>query len=486
MMKNLKFILVIGCLLGMTLATTGLADAGQASVEKQIQAMREQMETMQKKMSDLEKELTTAQQGAQQSAVRAEQASQEVQQQLSDVSGRFKTLDDLAAKFGHIKIGGYVRSRWWTGDKQQNSFDVTEIALQLRYDVSENISGEFHLWFHPNGNNYTSSEYSNWAGPTTFMESGFAEIRNLNINLGEDLGAINGKLIVGKTRNQAFGIVPAGSYNGRVTSDYSLFHQSVNISRVTGLQYLTSYNNFKWNFALFNGWGYSGGKKYGGRNNQVQYMMVSQDNTDDNSNKAFSTRLAYAFNRNDFFDKLEIGSSYLYEKLSSRDRENIGIIMGRRVQDDQTDTIVGSSKKDMKIGLDFALDKGPYMFKAEYMYGDTAGVEANYWYAMPGYKLSKVSNIPLDFFIRYSVADYDESTSRDGANPILNDPTNDDYNPMEGSGAWDKSQWTALVKWHLHKRAKIYFEYYWNDVDAPTGASAPSNDYAFIELILMY
>jgi len=35
----------------------------------------------------------------------------------------------------------------------------------------------------------------------TFMESGFAEIRNLNIDLGEDLGVINGKLIVGKTRN---------------------------------------------------------------------------------------------------------------------------------------------------------------------------------------------------------------------------------------------------------------------------------------------
>jgi predicted porin len=419
----------------------------------------------------LEKELTTAQQSAQQSAVQAEQSNQEVQQQLSEVAGRFSAIEDVTSKFKHIKIGGYVRSRWWTGDHQSNSFDVTEIALQLRYDVSENISGEFHLWFHPNGNAFAGagSEYANWAGPTTFMESGFAEIRNLNISLGEELGVINGKLIVGKTRNQAFGIVPAGNYNGRVTSDYSLFHQSVNISRITGLQYLTSYKNIRWNFALFNGWGYSAGKKFGARNADIRYMMVSQDNTDDNSNKAFTTRMAYVFDRSDCFDKLEIGASYLKEDLSTRDRENIYEIMGRGLRDDGK-TAKNYSKKDEKFGFDFALDKGPYMLKAEYMHGDTSEVKADYWYVMPGYLLSKVSNIPVDFFLRYSEAKYDESRVAD----------------IAGSGAWDKSQWTALVKWHLHKRAKIYFEYYWNDVDAPTGASAPSNDYAFIELILMY
>ncbi len=463
-MKNLKCIVVIGCFLGMTLAGAGIADAaGQAAVEKQLQVMREQMEMMLEKMAAMEKELQTTQQSAKQSAIQAQQASQEVQQQLSEVSGRFKTLDDLAAKFGHIKLGGYVRSRWWSGDHQQNSFDVTEIALQMRFDVSENISGEFHLWFHPSGNNFTSSEYANWTGPTTFMESGFAEIRNLNI------GPISGKLIAGKTRNQAFGIVPVGNYGGRVTSDYSLFHQSVNISRITGLQYLTSYKNFKWNFAVFNGWGYSDGKKYGARNAGIRYMMVSQENTDDNSNKAFSTRLAYTFQRNDYFDKLEVGASYLTEQLSGRDRDNIYDIMGRALQPGAKPSSA-YSKDDEKFGFDFALDSGPYILKAEFMHGDTSDVEADYWYVMPGYLLSKVSNIPVDFFVRYSEANYDESR----------------VSNIAGSGAWDKSQWTALAKWHLHPRAKIYFEYYWNDVDAPTGASAPSNDYAFVELILMY
>ncbi len=184
---------------------------------------------------------------------------------------------------------------------EQSSFDVTEIALQLRYDVSENISGEFHLWYHPSGNDNPANEYSNWAGPTTFFESAFAEFRNLNIPLGDELGQINGKLIVGKTRNQAFGIVPGGNYAGRVTSDYSLFHTSINISRITGIQYLTNYKNFKWNFAVFNGYGYLGNtynNAFGGRNAGIKQIAVAQENTDDNSNKAFSTRLAYAFPRN--------------------------------------------------------------------------------------------------------------------------------------------------------------------------------------------
>ncbi len=474
-MKNLKQIIAIGCFLCMCLMiSAGAANAGPSDVEKQLQIMREQMETMQKKMMPLEKELETAKDSAKQSAVQAQQASQEVQQQLSDVAGRFKTLDELSAKFGHIKLGGYVRSRWWKGDDQQNSFDVTEIALQLRYDVSENISGEFHLWFHPSGNNFTTSEYNNWAGPTTFMESGFAEFRNLNINLGEDLGVINGKLIVGKTRNQAFGIVPAGSYNGRVTSDYSLFHQSVNISRITGLQYLTKYKTFKWNFALFNGRGYSNNNRYGARDAGLVQLGVGQENTDDNSNKAFSTRLAYAFKRNDFFDKLEIGTSYYKSDLSSRDTGNINQITGGASS---------FSKKDEKFGFDLAFDKGPYMFKAEYMHGDTSGVKADYWYVMPGFLLSKISNIPVDFFLRYSEADFDEDAiaGRYASSSAVGAPLD-----RWTSGAWDKSQVTMLAKWHLHPRAKLYFEYYWNDIDEPTGVNTQSNDYGFIELILMY
>jgi hypothetical protein len=448
MMKNLKQFVAIGCFLGMCLAATGIANAAPSDVEKQLQMMREQMEMMQKKMMEMEKEL----QNTKQSAAQSQQTYQEVQKQMTDVAGRFKALDDLTAKFGHIKLNGYVRSRWWTGDNSNNSFDVTEIALQLRYDVSENISGEFHLWYHPSGNDNPASEYANWAGPTTFIESAFAEFRNLNI------GPINGKLIAGKTRNLAFGIVPGGNYAGRVTSDYSLFHTSINISRITGIQYLTSYKNFSWNFAIFNGYGYGKGL-YGARNAGIYQLGVGQRNTDNNSSKGYSTRLFYTFARTDLFDSLVIGTSYMYQDIGSSDLANINTIMNRTGRYDN---------KDQKIACDFALDKGPFMIKAEYAYGETADIDANYWYVMPGFLLSKVSKIPLDFFIRYSQANYDEART------------------IAGSGAWDKSQWTPLMVWTIHPRAKLYFEYYFNDENKPSGARAPGNDYGFVELILFY
>lgn len=465
MEKNLPYILLIGCFLGVCLAAAGSADAGQSAVEQQLQIMREQMEMMQKKMMELEKELQTTQQNAAQAQVQSQQTSQDVQQQMSEVAGRFKVLDDLQAKFGHIKLNGYVRSRWWQAQGSQSSFDVTEIAFNLRYDVSENISGEFHIWYHPSGNSFTSSEYSNWAGPTTFFEAAFAEFRNLNI------GQVKGTLIAGKTRNQAFGIVPSGSYAGRVTSDYSLFHEIVNISRITGVQYLTSYNNFKWNFAVFNGWGYSDTRLFGARNAGVRMIAVSQENTDDNTDKALSTRMAYNFNRTELFDKLEIGASVLRQDMSSRDVDNINSIMGTAGRN--------RSRRDRKYGLDFALDKGPFMFKAEYAYGDTADVKASYWYVMPGFLLSKIKpNIPLDFFLRYSAADYRASAA--------NTQTTIGGRNYWDSGAWDKSQWTPAMVLHLHPRAKIYFEYYINNADNPSGTRSPKTDYAFAELILFY
>ncbi len=466
MKKHLVHIAVIACFIGACLAATaGRADAGASAVEQQLKVMREQMETMQKRMMELEKELQATQQNAAQAQAQSQQASQDVQKQMSEVAGKFKTLDDLQAKFGHIKLNGYVRSRWWEGEHQQNSFDVTEIAMNLRYDVSENISGEFHLWYHPSGNDYTSSEYSNWAGPTTFFEAAFAEFRNLNI------GPVNGKLIVGKTRNQAFGIVPGGNYAGRVTSDYSLFHESVNISRIVGLQYLTAYKNVAWNFAVFNGYGYSNTTKYGARAAKILKLGVSQENTDEDNNKAFSTRMAYIFPRSAYFDKVEIGASYLTQNLSRRDRQNIYSIMGRDKRGLLTKPWQAYSDRDTKYGLDLAVDKGPYMFKAEYLRGDTSDVKADYWYVMPGFLLSKVNKkIPLDFFLRYSVADYDEETIPD----------------ISGSGAWDKSQITPLVVYHLHPKAKLYFEYYFNDYDKPSGVKADGVDYAFVELILFY
>ncbi len=449
-----RFIAIAFCsVFCSTIWITGTAFS--ASLENQIEVLKKQMNKMQQQMESMQTQLQKAQHDASSAQQQAETATRTVEEKVAEVSGKFKIIDDLHKKFSHIKIGGYVRSRWWDGQGEQNSFDVTEIAFNLRYDVSENVSGVFHLWWHPSGNSNTARQpetgrYNNWAGPNLFIESAYAEFRNLN------LGPLNGKLIVGKTRNQAYGIVPGGGPNGRVTSDYGLFHESNGQSRITGIQYMTTYKNVTWNTAVFNGWGLWN-TLYGGRPGGVRYLRTSQMNLDDDSNKAYSTRLGWKPARN-----LKFGATFFRSKLTDNDLNQLNSSMGRDLLRNPAD-----DNEHMRYGLDLSYDKGPFSFKAEYFQGEISNIEANWWYVMAGIK---VQRFKMDFYLRYAQANYDQHRITD----------------LSASGAWDKSQITPLVIYHLHNRVKLYFEYYFNWEDAPTGTHHRDNNFGFVELILLY
>jgi len=426
-----------------------------ASLEEQINVLKKQMEQMQQHIQTLETQLEKTQKDTESAHQKVQKAAEDMEQRVSEVSGKIKIIDNLEKKFGHLKLGGYVRSRWWDGQNQQSSFDVTEIALNLRYDVSENISGEFHLWWHPSGNASTvrqpeTGRYNNWAGPNLFIESAFAEFRNVN------LGPVKGKLIVGKTRNRAYGIVPGGSSRGRVTSDYGLFHESNGQSRITGIQYLTTYKNISWNFALFNGWGMANAV-YGARPGGVRFLRTAQSNLDDDNNKAFSTRLGWKP-----ICGLNVGATFYRQKLNNNDLAQVNASMGRNLMGNPT-----TDDEHIRYGVDLAYDRGPFALKAEYIQGEIADINANWWYVMAGYKARKLK---MDFYLRYAQANYDQHR-------IAN---------LAGSGAWDKDQITPLIIYHLHPRAKLYFEYYFSMENAPSGTHHRDNNFGFVELILFY
>jgi predicted porin len=119
------------------------------------------------------------------------------------------------------------------------------------------------------------------------------------------------------------------------------------------------------------------------------------------------------------------------------------------------------------MGMDAAWDYGPYAVKAEYLRGSVSDVSCDWWYTMAGYKIPKLK---VDFWLRYSQANYQQKTIRD----------------IKASGAWDKDQWTPLVVYHLHPMADLYFEYYFNDTDSPSNAHKLKNNYGFVELIVKY
>jgi len=439
--------------------------ASAASVESQISVLKKQMDELQQKLSEMESQLNKTKEEAAVAQKQSTNTQQQVETKMAEVSSRYKVIDELAKKFGKLKLGGYVRSRLQDGQQESSTFDVTEIAFNLRYDITKNISGEFHLWFHPSGNAPDGegfSDYKNWAGPTTFFESAFAEFRN-EFCLPNDFGGpIKSTLQVGKFRNFAYGIVPTGP--NRVYSDYGLFSESNTQSRITGIQHLMNWNKFTANFAVFNGWSLSSAQRFGARPAGIRYLRQNQMNIDDNSNKATSVRLAYAP-----IQGLEAGVTGYHQRLSNNDMAAFNSMMGRNPG--TAGNALGNpatNNREWRTGLDLEYKRGPFHFQSQYFWGQVADVKANWWYAMAGYKLKQFNT---DFYLKYEKAQYDQQR----------------YPDINASAAWDRSSFAPLIIYTIHPQVKIFLEYYFNYLNKPAGYKGnTNNNYGFAELILFY
>jgi outer membrane murein-binding lipoprotein Lpp len=439
--------------------------ASAASVESQISVLKKQMDELQQKLDEMESQLKKTKEDAAVAQQQSANTQQQVETKMAEVSSRYKVIDDLAKKFGRLKLGGYVRSRLQDGQQQASTFDVTELAFNLRYDITKNISGEFHVWWHPSGNapdGVGFSDYKNWAGPITFIESAFAEFRHEFCLLNDFGGPVKGTLQVGKFRNFAYGISPTGP--DRVYSDYGLFHESNSQSRITGIQYMTKWNRFKANVAVFNGWSLSSSQRFGARPAGIRYLRQNQMNIDDNSNKASSLRLAYAP-----IEGLETGITGYYQRLSNSDLAAFNAIMGRNrgtagnAAGNPTD-----KNREWRTGFDLEYKRGPFHFQSQYFWGEVADVKANWWYAMAGYKLKQFNT---DFYVKYEKAQYDQQR----------------YPDINASGAWDRSSFSPLIVYTIHPQVKLFFEYYFEYLAVPSGYNGDTdNNYGFVELILFY
>lgn len=459
-----KAILLIPALL-LVLSLSIPYNVFSASVEDQISVLKKQMEELQKKIDEMESQLKKAKEEASVAQQQSTATQQQMETKMAEVSSRYKVIDELAKKFGQLKFSGYIRSRLQDGQQEDSTFDVTELALQLRYDITKNISGEFHLWWHPSGNSPEAggfNNYRNWAGPITFIESAFAEFRHEYCLFNDFGGPIQGTLQVGKFRNFAFGIAPTGP--DRVMSDYGLFHESNSQSRITGIQYLTKWNRFKANFAVFNGWSLSSGARYAARPAGIRYLRQNQMNIDDNSNKALSMRLAYMP-----IEGLEFGVTGYHQRLSNNDMAAFNSIMGRNAG--TKGNFFGNptgNNREWRTGLDLEFKHDPFHLQSQYFWGQVADVKANWWYVLGGYKLKQFNT---DFYVRYCQANYDQTR----------------YPDITASGAWDRSELTPLIIYSFHPRAKLFLEYYFTWINDPKGYRGNTDaNYGFAELILFY
>jgi hypothetical protein len=436
-----------------------------ANVDDQLSVLKKQMDELQKQINEMESQLNKAKQESTAAQQQSTATQQQMETKMAEVSSRYKVIDELAKKFGKLTLGGYVRSRLQDGQQEDSTFDVTEIAFNLRYDITKNISGEFHVWFHPSGNAPDGegfSDYKNWAGPTTFFESAYAEFRNEFCLFNDFGGPIKSTLQVGKFRNFAYGIAPTGP--NRVYSDYGLFSESNTQSRITGIQHLMNWNKFKANFAVFNGYSLSTSQRWGARPAGIRYLRQNQMNIDDNSNKAMSVRFAYAP-----ITGLEAGVTGYHQRLSNADMSAFNSMMGRN--SGTKGNYLGNptdNNRQWRTGFDLEYKRDRFHFQSQYFWGQVADVKANWWYAMAGYKLKEFKT---DFYVKYEKAQYDQKS----------------YPDINASGAWDRSSFSPLIVYTIHPQVKIFLEYYFNYLNKPSGYDGnTNNNYGFAELILFY
>jgi hypothetical protein len=256
---------------------------------------------------------------------------------------------------------------------------------------------------------------------------------------------------------------------------------SLTIPRITGIQYLTTYDlnenqKLTANFAVFNGYSLTGAgttRNQGDYNSatqrfpedakNVRLLRHGQNSIDDNNNKAVSARFGFIP-----MQGLDVGLSFMRQRLSTNDLNVFNDIMGR--SRGTIGNVLGnpSTDNDERIyGPDLTFERGPYVLKAQYLMGEISDVDGNWWSVMGGYKLKRFKT---DLYLRYSQATYDQHRVPD----------------MRGSGAWDKSQVTPLLIYYLHPKAQLYFEYYINMENTPNDAHKIDDNYGFVELILHY
>ena len=120
-----------------------------ANVDDQLSVLKKQMDELQKKINEMESQLNKAKEEASVAQQQSSTTQQQMETKMAEVSSRYKVIDELAKKFGKLTLGGYVRSRLQDGQQEDATFDVTEIAFNLRYDITKNISGEFHRMVSP-------------------------------------------------------------------------------------------------------------------------------------------------------------------------------------------------------------------------------------------------------------------------------------------------------------------------------------------------
>ena len=368
-----------------------------------------------------------------------------------------------AALPGNLSFSGYFRGRFQAPEAEKNSFNATEVTLQPKWDASDKIHGEAHLWFYPAAP----------AGPLPmfYLESAMITVDGLAFGP-------KAKMIAGKARNFAYGITPAGP--NRLVSNYSLYSESFTHARVTGLQFLNNLDNGKinWNVGLINGfpvkddyrnmgielWSQNGG-------NTVSVLAVGEEAMDGNDPIAISTRIG-----GNITPRFNMGLSAYFNKLDGKPGDGNGASSFGEVVDKTHPADATKVGDDHRFwGVDFKFKDRGFTLQGEYSDARITDLDYNGFQILAGYDFDDKNS----FYIQYGQLNYDIDNIDDWNTVTAG---NQNYDNV----LWDKDQITLSYKHKLSKMAWLQLEHEINGEDTPTGVADVENDITFLEFFVGY
>ena len=389
-------------------------------------------------------------------------AGGDVNAEIASIKKDMAALQDKLAKLeamkaspptglpGNMTFHGYLRGRVHVPEIENTTFEATEIAFQPRWDASDKIHGEAHLWFYP---------FAPGTNNGVYIENAMMIFDDMGIGKGS-------KLILGKSRNMAYGITPTGG--GRLLSNYSLYSDSFHHDRLVGIHSLNKLDNGKvdLNFAIVNG--YTVGRRpvgtalisgnnaddphAGGIDSNSTRVLANRedgDALDGNNNRGFSLRLGGNTSK-----EFNLGASMYTARLTDTDATNLNGFTG----------FTATKRRHTMYGGDFRLTSDPWIWQVEYTDADMGGFKYDGFQTVLGYNFDNINFL----YLQYGMVDYDIT-------PVATE-----------SATWDKQQLSISFKHKLSKTSWLTLEHEFNEEDPPTGTSEVGNNLTFLEYFVGY
>jgi hypothetical protein len=321
-----------------------------------------------------------------------------------------------------LKIDGYVNTRYDFSQNVPHGFQLHKAVIGDTIDIDYWVSSRIEVTLKP-------------------MQDD-SEISDLYIMFSDfpDLGlSAEGNLLIGRTRNKCFGMVPTNS--NRKSSGYGIVSDFITKRRVTGFQYMLDYDQVKVNFGVFNGFEV-GSDIYG---TQGDMLVLKELDSESDESKEVSVRFTARAS-----EEFELGFSGSSSEISSDDVDTLNTLLNTDYE----------SRNYSSFGVDFRYKHDVFSVQGEIFSTSLSDLECMLYETLGVYYLDN-----KEFYLRMCYIAYT------GAG---------EYSDFEAG--WDKLQITPFFIYRINEKYWIHAECNLNSEVKPSGADTFENSELFVEL----